>query len=61
MTRHDVDRLVRFLKKFPNIDHFYLVEDDSSGIGSSLYLEIEDEEIGYDVKKRYTISGVEHW
>lgn len=61
LTRASVDKIVRFLLEFKHIESFDLIEEESSGIGSILYAQVEEKNKDFTVTTRYEIEGVETW
>jgi len=61
LRRNDIGRISDFLTKFNDITAFTLVEECGAGIGSTLHIEVDDEENGFNVTKKYEITGVEDW
>jgi len=60
LNRKDIEKLQSFLTKFDYIDKFTLIKSGDV-IGSLIHVEVEEKENGFNVTKKYEISGVENW
>lgn len=61
LNRKDLERLHDVLAKFPDVEHFKLVQDNGSGIGSVTTIVFTQEVNGYTGQFEIEISGVEDW
>ena len=61
LNRKDLEQLQEVLTKFPDVEHFQLVQDSGSGIGSVTTIVFTQEVNGYTGQFKIEISGVEDW
>ncbi|MBT6470563.1 MAG: hypothetical protein HOK52_04815 [Candidatus Marinimicrobia bacterium] len=60
ITKQDIHQLHDFITKFDFYESIDLIEDEGA-IGSTLHVQVEDNEKGYKLIRKYEISGVEDW
>ena len=61
LNRKDLEKIQDILAKFPEVEHFELVQDSGSGIGSVTSVVFTQQVNGYTGLFEFEISGVENW
>jgi len=61
ITKQDVERILAVMNDFPDAQNYFLERDNSSGIGTSVTLQMDMVLNNHDVTVKVEISGVEDW
>lgn len=61
LHRDDLKKIVEILDKFPDIEHFEVFSDNSSGIGAEVTLKIQTVVNNIEGSFEIVVSSVENW
>lgn len=61
LNRKDLEKIQEVLNKFQEVDHFELIQESGSGIGTVTEMLFNMEVNGYNGQFRIEIQGVEDW
>lgn len=61
LHREDIKLIQDILNEMPSVQTFRLESDNSSGIGSNLFMIVQSEMFGKKVDVTFEISGVDKW